>query len=73
MVEPAWVWKRDKEQRDIDRADEHLERINAWERRLLSDEAARNRKLEDDEERRMLSVFEVEWEDPGDESVEGQR
>ena len=68
MTEPAWVWKSDRAQRDIDRADEHLAKINAWERRLLSDEAARNRKLEDDEERRMLSVFEVEWEDPGDDS-----
>ena len=51
------VWRLERQQRDIDRADEFLARQEAWERRLLSEDAARDRRLMDDEERRGESVF----------------
>jgi len=43
-------------------------RYEAWEQALLSDERARERRILDEDERRIMSVFEVEWDDPGDAS-----
>ena len=60
-MRPNWYDDHtDRQQRDVDLGDRIIdrERRTAFERRLLSDEAARNRRLEDDEERRVGSVFE---------------
>jgi hypothetical protein len=69
VPDPIFWWRQDRAQRDVDRADEHLARQVAWERQLLSEHEARNRRLLDDEERRMSSVFDVDPMDEPDLSV----
>ena len=56
----SWRWD------ELDEMDRR--RGEAWEQQLLADDRVRERRMLDDEERRMMSVFEVEWEltDEGD-------
>ena len=50
-----------------------LRRWSGWEMALLNDEAVRNRRLLDDEERRCDGVFDRDRELTDDEPVEGER
>ena len=61
----------DWSQRQVDRADEHeaqawAARMTAWEKLLLSDERARERRIMDGEDRRMMSWFDTDPIEMGD-------